>query len=87
MSIDEIRERVITLLEEICEVDSEKILVEYQTYGDAEIDSVYFYEIIGVLEAELGTKVSDKMLKEVHKRVKSSFSEFCNLWLEMQGGD
>ncbi|MDQ0114960.1 acyl carrier protein [Paenibacillus harenae] len=87
MTIEEIRERVIDLLELICGDNSTRIREELVAYGDAEIESIFFYEIVAVLEDDLGAKTSDKMLKEIHKRVKSSFNEFCDLWAEMQGGN
>jgi len=67
-------------LEDWCGDSSERIINEITEFGDTDVDSIFFMEIIGVIEEEMGIKVP---IKEVHKRVKSSFKEFCELISEL----
>lgn len=85
MTRGEIQDAVIRCLENISMDDPTRIRNELKTFGDAEIPSVFFMEILGALEVELGIKRIPE--KEVHKQVKSSLNSFCSLLEKIQGGN
>jgi acyl carrier protein len=87
MSNDELEQLVSRLLEEICFDDPSRIQSELQTFGDAEIPSIYFLEILGALEEELNIKIPEyQVINDIHKKVKSSFRSFCALINSILGG-
>lgn len=73
---------MIDLLAEICEDDPQRIRAELESLGDAEIPSLFFLEIVGPIEEMLGVQIS---ASQIHRRVKSSLKDFCNLIEELQG--
>ncbi|HFR4149055.1 TPA: acyl carrier protein [Bacillus cereus] len=80
---EELMQKVADYLEEWCGDSSERIINEVEEFGDTDVDSIFFMEIIGVIEEEMEIKVPVKI---VHKRVKSSFKGFCELIAELLGG-
>ncbi|WP_066071663.1 acyl carrier protein [Neobacillus soli] len=80
---EDIVEKIANYLEDICGDSSERLLNEVEVYGDTEVESIFFLEIIGMLEEDMGINIP---VKEVHKRVKSSFRDFCTLVGELLEG-
>ncbi|TGB01487.1 acyl carrier protein [Halobacillus salinus] len=69
-------QKIANYLEDWCGDSAERIMTEVNAFGDTEVDSIFFLEIIGPLEDELGVTVK---VKDIHSNVKSSFKEFCEL--------
>ncbi|MCA4158023.1 acyl carrier protein [Priestia megaterium] len=80
---DELIEKIAGYLEEWCGDSSERIINEVKSFGDTDVDSIFFLEIIGPIEDDMDIKIP---VKEVHKRVKSSFKDFCELIAELLEG-
>lgn len=72
--------KIANYLEEVCGDSSERIINEVECFGDTDIESIFFLEIIGMLEDDLNITVP---IKKVHKQVKSSFKDFCELINEL----
>ncbi|WP_324729435.1 acyl carrier protein [Lysinibacillus fusiformis] len=75
MSLTIIEKRVLDLLEDFGE-DIEEIVKELESEGDAEIDSIYFIELIPFLESEFNVTINPV---NIHDNSKRSFKSFCNL--------
>lgn len=73
---------MIDLLAEFCEDDPDRIRAELASLGDAEIPSLFFLEIVGPIEEIIGVHVS---ASQIHRCVKSSFKNFCNLIEALRG--
>lgn len=81
---EDLMEKIANYLEDICGDSAERIMNEVKSYNDAEIESIFFLEIIGMLEEDMGIIIP---IKQIHKRVKSSFREFCTLVSELLEGE
>ncbi|WHX25111.1 acyl carrier protein [Virgibacillus halodenitrificans] len=73
-------QKIADYLEDWCGDSAERIMTEVNSFGDTEVDSIFFLEIIGPLEDELGVTVK---VKDIHNKVKSSFKDFCELISEL----
>ncbi|MBY0038669.1 acyl carrier protein [Bacillus cereus] len=80
---EKLMQKIADYLEEWCGDSSERIISEVKEFGDTDVDSIFFMEIIGVIEEEMEIIIP---VKKVHKRVKSSFKGFCELIAELLEG-
>jgi acyl carrier protein len=80
---EDLVEKIANYLEDICGDSAERIISEIHDFGDTDVESIFFLEIIGMLEEDLGINIP---VKEVHKRVKSSLRDFCTLVNEVLEG-
>jgi len=71
-----VEQRVLDLLRDHFDEDIESILSELEQLADAEIDSIYFLELIPYLESEFNITISPD---EIHNDAKRSFKSFCKL--------
>lgn len=76
MTRSELEALVLSFLRDFCHEDPSRIESEVNTYGDAEVASIFFIEILGFLEEELGIRIPEV---SIHNEVKSSFRQYCDL--------
>ncbi|ALC91534.1 hypothetical protein AM500_18395 [Bacillus sp. FJAT-18017] len=71
-----ITQKVLSLLDEYFGEDIDALLMELEEYDDIEIDSIYFVEMIPILEEEYSITIKPQMIHDIAKR---SFNAFCLL--------
>jgi len=71
-----IERRVLELLRDYFDEDIDSIILELENEYDAEIDSIYFVELIPFIESEYNIAINPD---EIHNDAKRSFKSFCML--------